>query len=83
MAAEDVFALLIPVTFLVFLSVESLFRTGRPWPKIRWWRLTGVAFFVVVGTINAVLPALVPPEIASHNLFDASRLGIATGRLSI
>jgi sterol desaturase/sphingolipid hydroxylase (fatty acid hydroxylase superfamily) len=77
MAAEDVFALLIPVTFIVFLTVESLFKTGRPWPKIRWWRLTGVAFFLVVGTINAVLPSLVPAEIASHHLFDASRLGIA------
>jgi sterol desaturase/sphingolipid hydroxylase (fatty acid hydroxylase superfamily) len=76
--AEEIFSLLVPITFFLFLAIESLFGTGRPWPKIRWWRLTGVAFFVVVGTINAVVPSLVPPEIASHHhLVDASRLGLA------
>ena len=77
MTAEDVFGLLVPVTFLTFLGVEIVFRTGRPWPKVRWWRSTGILFFIVVGTINAVLPSLVPPELASHHLVDASRLGIA------
>ena len=67
MTMEDVFTLLVPVTFFAFLAIEALFRTGRPWPKIRWWRVTGVVFFLVVGTINAVLPSLVPAEIASHH----------------
>ena len=32
MTAVDLFTLLVPVTFLAFLVMESLFRTGRPWP---------------------------------------------------
>ena len=76
MTAEDFFSLLTPVTFFVMLAVESLFKTGRPWPKIPWWRMKGIAFFVVIATINVVLPLLIPPEIASHHLLDASRLGL-------
>ncbi len=60
MTAVDVFSLLVPVTFFVFLAIESLFKTGRPWPKIRWWRVKGILFFIVVGTFNVVLPLLVP-----------------------
>ena len=77
MTAVDVFSLLIPVTFLVMLAIESLFRTGRPWPKIPWWRTTGIAFFILVMTINVMLPLLLPEELTSHHLLDASRLGLA------
>src|SRR5262249_7346800 len=77
MAAEDIFSLLIPVTFVLLLAIESLFRTGRPWPKIPWWRSIGIAFFVLIMTINIVLPLLIPPELSSHHLLDASRLGLA------
>jgi sterol desaturase/sphingolipid hydroxylase (fatty acid hydroxylase superfamily) len=77
MSAEDVFTLLIPVTFFAMLAIEALFRTGRGWPRIPWWRATGVAFFLLLAALNVVLPLLVPPTIASHHLFDAARLGIA------
>ena len=77
MTAEDVFSLLIPVTFFVMLAIESLFKTGRPWPKIPWWRTMGIVFFILVATINVMLPLLIPPELASHRLLDASRLGLA------
>ena len=42
MTAVDLFSLLVPVTFLAFLVIESLFKTGRPWPKIRWWVGAGI-----------------------------------------
>jgi sterol desaturase/sphingolipid hydroxylase (fatty acid hydroxylase superfamily) len=77
MDAELFFTLLIPATFFVMLAIESLFRTGRPWPDIPWWRMKGIAFFIVIGTLNAVLPLLIQPLIGSHHLFDASRLGLA------
>ena len=77
MTAEDFFSLLVPVTFIVMLAIESLFRTGRPWPEIPWWRMKGIAFFIVVATINVVLPLLIPPEIASRHLLHASRAGLA------
>jgi sterol desaturase/sphingolipid hydroxylase (fatty acid hydroxylase superfamily) len=76
MTAEDVLALLVPVTFFAMLAIEALFRTGRPWPRIPWWRAQGVAFFIVVAAVNVLLPSLVPPAVASHHLFDAARLGL-------
>jgi hypothetical protein len=76
---EDLVALLIPLTFLAVLAVETLGHTGRPWPAMHWWRAKGFAFFLVLMTINAVPPSLVPPKVAAHHLVDGSRLGLAGG----
>lgn len=80
MNTEELVALLIPATYLVMLSIEQ-FGTGRRWPQIRFWRSQGIAFFVVLMTINAILPALVPPQLAQYHLFDGARLGVAGGAL--
>jgi sterol desaturase/sphingolipid hydroxylase (fatty acid hydroxylase superfamily) len=79
MTAEDIVALMIPATFLGMMLVEVLVRSGRPWPEIPWWRARGFGFFVMLMTLNAVLPSLVPPELAQYHLVDGSRLGIAGG----
>lgn len=81
MSAEDIVGLMIPVTFLALLGVEMLARNGRPWPEIPWWRAKGLAFFIFLMTINAVLPSLVPPEIAQYHLVDGARLGVLGGVL--
>lgn len=75
MNAEDLVALLIPLTWLVMLGVEAL-GTGRLWPAVRLWRTKGIAFFVMLMTLNAVLPALLPPTLTAHHLFDAAQLGL-------
>lgn len=77
MSAEDFFTLLVPVTFFVFLMVEAIFKTGRPWPEIGWWKSKGILFFLVVGTLNAALPAFIAEAIGDRHLLDASRLGVA------
>src|SRR5205823_3168155 len=82
MHAEDLIALMIPATFLLFLALEPLAGTGRAWPEIRWWRAKGVAFFLVLMTVNAVLPSLVPPEWAAHSLVNGAALGIVGGVLA-
>jgi sterol desaturase/sphingolipid hydroxylase (fatty acid hydroxylase superfamily) len=79
MQAEDIVALMIPATFFLFLVLEPLVGSGRTWPEIRWWRAKGVAFFLVLMTINAVLPSLVPPAWAAHSLVDGAALGIPGG----
>lgn len=79
MTAEDVIGLLIPLTFFAMLATEWLFKTGRAWPAIPWWRTKGIAFFIVLMAINVVLPSLVPPQIAAHHLFNGARLGVAGG----
>jgi sterol desaturase/sphingolipid hydroxylase (fatty acid hydroxylase superfamily) len=76
MNAEDLPVLLIPVTFFAMLAIEALFATGRPWPRVAWWRAQGIAFFLMVGAINVALPLLLPPELTRHHLFDASKLGL-------
>lgn len=81
MNAEDIVALMVPVTFLGMLTVEALFKTGRPWPEVPWWRAKGLAFFIMLMTINAVLPSLVPPEWAAHSLVNGAALGLAGGVL--
>lgn len=78
MKAEDFVALLIPLTFFAMLAIEQA-GTGREWPRQRWWRLRGLGFFVMLMTLNAVLPGLLPPSLTAHHLFDGSRLGIAGG----
>ncbi|MEQ1440777.1 sterol desaturase family protein [Fontimonas sp. SYSU GA230001] len=82
MSAEDLVALMIPVTFFAMMAAEPLLKTGRTFPEIRWWRGKGVLFFVVLMTINAVLPSLVPPEWAAHSLLPGARLGVAGGALA-
>lgn len=80
MQAEDIVALLIPLTWFVMLAVEAL-GTGRAWPAVRLWRTRGLAFFILLGTLNALLPQWLQPLLAPHHLFDGSRLGTAGGVL--
>lgn len=78
MQADELVSLMIPATWLAMLGIEAL-GTGRRWPQIRWWRSKGVACFVMVMTLNAVLPALLPASFTSHHLFDAASLGLVPG----
>lgn len=72
MNADDVVGLLIPVTWLLMMGVEAL-AGGRLWPAQRLWRTQGVAFFVMLMTLNGVLPALLPESWRSHALLSAAR----------
>ena len=58
MRAEDVVALLIPSTWLAMLAIEAAWP-GRRWPGLRGWRSRGLAFFVMVMSLNAVLPGFI------------------------
>lgn len=76
MSAEDFVTLLIPLTWLAMLGIEAL-GTGRSWPAARWWRVRSLGFFVMVMTLNAALPGLLPEAWTRHHLLDAARLGLA------
>lgn len=79
MSLEDVLGPAVPATYLVLLGVEAL-RPARRWPEIRFWRLIGVAFFLVMGGIVTVSPLLLSPSwIAAHRLVDLGGLGVAGG----
>jgi sterol desaturase/sphingolipid hydroxylase (fatty acid hydroxylase superfamily) len=76
MNTEDLVALLIPLTWFAMMGIEAL-GTGRAWPDVRWWRTRHVAFFVMLMTINALLPGLLPPAWTDRPLVDGARLAVA------
>jgi sterol desaturase/sphingolipid hydroxylase (fatty acid hydroxylase superfamily) len=67
MNADDIAALMIPLTWLAMMAVEWAIP-GREWPRIRFWRLRGTAFFVIYMTLNALLPGWLPASFGEHAL---------------
>ena len=50
MTLETLLGPAVPATYLVLLGLETL-RPARAWPSIRFWRLLGGAFFLVMGGV--------------------------------
>lgn len=78
MSPDDLVALAIPLTWLAFMALEAAFP-NHEWPRIRGWRAQGVAFFLVVMTLNAALPGLFPGTWRAHALLPLDGLGTAGG----
>ena len=79
MSAADLFGLLVPITFLVMLGIEMLFP-ARAFPRIRFWRLQGIAFLLVAGVLGSTVPLLIPEDwLARHRLMDLTGLGVIGG----
>ncbi|MFL6620600.1 MAG: sterol desaturase family protein [Povalibacter sp.] len=81
MQAVDVIGLLVPVTYLVMLAVESLFP-ARQFPARRGWKWIGIVFLVLIGTVSTIVPLLLDPAwLAQHRWMDGSSLGVVGGTL--
>ena len=79
MSAVDFFGLLIPVTYLAMLGIESAFP-ARPFPPISWWRLKGLAFLIVQGLLATLTPLLISEHwLAEHRILDLRWLGMIGG----
>ena len=78
MTFEDVLALLLPATFVLFLVVERVFP-ARAQPPVRGWLARGLLFFLVTAALNAVLPALAMTWIGERSVFHLARLGTLGG----
>jgi len=78
---RDLVALAIPTTYVVMVAIEQ-FGTGRRWPAMRHWQLTGGACFVMLGMINAATGALAARWLPAAHLFDGARLGVAGGTVA-
>lgn len=77
---ETILTLLIPVTFVVLLVVERILP-ARQLPKVRFWLLKGILFFLLSGALNAMVPALFAALLGKYALVDGSALGTVTGGL--
>jgi sterol desaturase/sphingolipid hydroxylase (fatty acid hydroxylase superfamily) len=79
MEAVDLIALAVPLTYFVLLATERLWP-ARSFPPRKGWQWIGLGFLVLVGTIGAVVPLLIPAGwLAAHRWLDGSGLGIAGG----
>src|SRR5260221_3381007 len=79
MSAVDFFGLLVPVTYLAMLAIETLFP-ARPFPPIAYWRYKGLAFLIVQGLLATLMPLVIPEHwLAEHRLMDLHWLGVIGG----
>ena len=79
MTAVDLLGLLVPVTYLVMLAIESLFP-ARHFPPIPWWRVKGFLFLTVQGLLATLTPLLIPEAwLHAHRLINLDGLGVVGG----
>ena len=81
MDTVDLIGLLIPLIYFVMLAVE-LRWPARRFPARRGWHLLGIAFLLLIATVGAVVPLLLPLDwMAAHRWLDGGALGVAGGTL--
>src|SRR5258705_303639 len=74
MNADAILGMLTLGTYATMFAIEGLWP-ARTFPKIRLWKLVGVAFFVLIIALGIVMPLLLPVEwLAEHRLLDGTRL---------
>ena len=66
--------------FLILMVAEELFP-GRPLPKIKNWRLKGIAAFIIYFYVSTYLPMFWNNTLTNYQLFDMSFLGDFGGAL--
>lgn len=81
MDTVELVGLLIPLTYLVMLAVEARWP-ARNFPARRGWRWLGLAFLLLIASVGAVVPLLLPLDwMAAHRWLDGSALGVVGGTL--
>jgi sterol desaturase/sphingolipid hydroxylase (fatty acid hydroxylase superfamily) len=71
----DIIGLLVPLTYLAMLAIESIWP-ARAFPPRRGWR----GFLLLIGTVGAVVPLLLPLAwLEAHRWLDGSGLGVVGG----
>lgn len=81
METTDLVGLLIPLTYFTMLGVEAIWP-ARHFPPRRGWRWLGVGCLLLIATVGAVVPLLLPLDwMAAHRWLDGTRLGVAGGTL--
>jgi sterol desaturase/sphingolipid hydroxylase (fatty acid hydroxylase superfamily) len=73
---DTIVALSLVAIFFALMGIEALFRSGREMPPVRYWRLIGIAGFVVTFLVNGALPLAVLPWLPDIHLVDLGRVGL-------
>jgi sterol desaturase/sphingolipid hydroxylase (fatty acid hydroxylase superfamily) len=81
MDSIDLVGLLIPLLYFAMLAVESRWP-ARVFPPRSGWRWVGIGFLLLIATVGAVVPLLLPLDwMARHRWLDGSGLGVVGGVL--
>jgi sterol desaturase/sphingolipid hydroxylase (fatty acid hydroxylase superfamily) len=78
---DTIVSALIPILFVVMLVVERL-MPARALPRVRFWLLKGIVFFVFTGVANAVIPVAVAAAFGGRSLFHLGWLGTWVGAVA-
>ncbi|HMC17261.1 MAG TPA: hypothetical protein VKI18_16620, partial [Albitalea sp.] len=81
METVDIVGLMVPVTYLLMLAIEKLWP-ARNFPPRRGWGWIGIGFLLLIGTVGAVVPLLLPLEwMSAHRWIDGTPLGVVGGTI--
>ena len=69
-------ALSLPCLFLLFLLIEAVAGPARAFPRIRFWRLLGLAAMATTLAVYALVPPLLLPWLPARSPLDLGRLGL-------
>ncbi len=68
--------------FFALLVLLDFARPARIFPKLKWWRVQGLLFFVLYFALATVVPMVVDEHLAAYRLLDLSGLGIGFGAVA-
>ena len=77
---DQVVSILIPLVFVVMLVVEWRFP-AKKLPKVRFWLLKGIVFFVISGMANGLLPVGVGALFRGWSAVHLAGIGTVPGAL--
>lgn len=75
---EDLITGALLLAYLTLIALDFL-KPARAFPRMRFWRLKGFAFFVVNVALFTALPFVWDAHLAQYRLFDATGLGLVGG----
>jgi sterol desaturase/sphingolipid hydroxylase (fatty acid hydroxylase superfamily) len=76
----DPISLIIIAIYAGLMIWEAIFP-ARPLPEIKYWRLRGVAFFIIFFYLSSYLPMLWNGYLSEYQLFDLTALGTVGGAI--
>ena len=76
---DDIAPLFIIGFFVAFIIYEAVRPARRDLPKVTWWKLKGIVFFVSTAVISSVLPFVWAGFVKNHSLLNLSGLGTLAG----
>jgi sterol desaturase/sphingolipid hydroxylase (fatty acid hydroxylase superfamily) len=75
---QAIVGILFPTTFILMLVLERIFP-ARKLPKIRFWFVKGLVFFVMAAIVGGLVPALIAAPVQAHSPLKLGFLGTALG----